>query len=117
LVEKEKKEKSLHQDLVGNSKIFGFVALGGFCLTLFSMLLEQFLLVYKFQNLSGNWGKAFQGVADFFGLAAFLGFGVMILGLLLLALLGKNVHLYLRIGVLITLGLIIGRFLSVGYFF
>jgi hypothetical protein len=118
LVEKEsKKEKTLYHNLTGNSRIFGIVAMGGFAITLLTLLLVYFLRVYKFQNLDGNWGKAFDGIADFFGLAAFFGFGVMILGLLSLALVGKDVHLYLRIGLLITIGLIVGRFLSLQFFF
>ena len=116
MVEKEKKEKQLLGNLTGNSKMFGFVAIGGFAVTLLTLLLRSFLLVYKFQNIDGTAGKIFQGIADFFGLAAFLGFGLMILGLLSLAVLGKDVHLYLRIGILIAIGMIIGRFFPLGFF-
>lgn len=116
MVEKVKKEVSLHNDLTGNAKAFGYVALVGFILTLFGLIVRHTLIVYKFQDIDKA-GKFFEGVADFFGLAAFLGFGLMVLGLLSLALVGKGVHLYLRIGILIALGMIVGRFLSFGYFF
>ena len=117
LIEKDSEKKSLYQNLTGSSKVYGFVVQFGFGLSLLGLILRYFLLVYKFQNLKDAAGDIFQGIADFFGLVAFLGIGTMIFGLLSLALLGKDIHLYLRIGILIALGMIIGRFFSLGYFF
>lgn len=117
----EKKEKkdgnSLYQNLTGSSKIFGHVVQIGFAITILGLLLRYFLFAYKFQNIDGTAGDIFQGIADFLGLAAFLGSGLVMFGLLSIAIVGKDVHLYLRIGILIGLALIIGRLFSFGFFF
>lgn len=118
LVEKEiEEDKPLFRNLTGNSKLFGLIVQGGFGLTLIGLVLRYFLLVYKFDRIKGAGGDFFEGVADFFGLVAFFGMGAMIFGLISVALMGKEVHLYLRIGILITLAIIISRFFSLGFFF
>jgi hypothetical protein len=111
------KGKKFLDNILENSRTFGIAAVGGFGLMLLCLFLRYFLLVYKFQNIKGTGGDIFQGIADFFGLGAFLGFGIMLLGLLSLAVLGKDVNLYLRIGIIVTAGFIISRFLSLGFFF
>ncbi|MGA1865965.1 MAG: hypothetical protein ACMUFK_00695 [Thermoplasmatota archaeon] len=118
MAKKEKEdERSLYQNLTGSSKVMGHIVQGGLAATVLGLLVRYFLYTYKFQNIKDPAGKIFDGIADFFGLFAFLGFGILILGLLSIALVGKDVHLYLRIGILVGVAIILGRFLTFGFFF
>jgi len=115
--EKAGEERSLYQNLTGSTKTFGQVAIGGLIITVFGLFAKYFFYTVKAQGIKGDAGNVFTGIGDFLGLLEYLGFGVLIIGLLSVALLGKEVHLYLRIGLLLAIALILGRFVTFGIFF
>ena len=110
-------ENSLYQNLAGSSKTFGHVAQGGLIVAVFGLFMKYFFYTIKAQGIRADAGNVFTGIGDFFGLLEYLGFGVLIIGLLSIAVVGKDVHLYLRIGLLLAIALILGRFVTFGIFF
>ncbi|MGA1873310.1 MAG: hypothetical protein ACMUHY_06520 [Thermoplasmatota archaeon] len=115
--EKVGEERTLYQNLTGSSKTFGHVAQAGLVVAVLGLFVKYFFYTVKAQGIKGDAGNVFAGIGDFFGLFEYLGFGVLIIGLLSIALVGKEVHLYLRIGLLLSIALILGRFVTFGIFF
>ena len=115
--EKVGEERTLYNNLVGTSKTFGMVAIGGLAITVLGVFAKYFFYTVKAQGIKGDAGNVIMGIGDFLGLLEYLGFGVLIIGLLSVALLGKDVHLYMRIGLLLAIALILGRFVTFGIFF
>ncbi|MGA1794072.1 MAG: hypothetical protein ACMUHM_08980 [Thermoplasmatota archaeon] len=115
--EKAGEERTHYHNLTGSTRTFGLVAISGLAIAVLGIFAKYFFYTVKAQGIKGDAGNVFIGIGDFFGLLEYLGFGVLIIGLLSVALLGKDVHLYLRIGLLLAIALIIGRFVSFGIFF
>ncbi|MBN1391121.1 MAG: hypothetical protein JXA22_10820 [Candidatus Thermoplasmatota archaeon] len=115
--EKASEEITIFQNLAGSSKKMGHVAQGGLMVAVIGLLLKFFFYTCKAQGIKGTAGDIFEGIGDFFGLLAFLGFGVLLIGLLSIAIVGKDVHLYLRIGIMVALAFMIRGLLTFGLFF
>jgi len=115
--EKDSEERNLYRNLTGSSKTFGHVAQAGLLVAVIGLFVKYFFYTVKAQGIKGDAGNVFAGIGDFFGLFEYLGFGVLLIGLLSLALVGKDVHLYFRIGILVSIALILGRVLTFGIFF
>lgn len=117
MVTKEKKDVGKQfVDLSGNSRYYARMVQFGFITGVCGLLFKYILLVYGFDDLKGWVGTMFGGIADFGGIVGIVGFALFILGLISVALLGKKVHLYLRIGILIAVAIFMRGFISLSSF-